>query len=237
MKEFFLFYGRTVVTVLIILGIILVGYVIAGNGKTSAFGRFTSNIVDTLTRQDSSLIKDDSAYTERVAENKHAPAIIGFSANGTAKISREEKNGISCYTVTGKSEPTWQGTDHAGVATDDKTPVPWGKKSVMSFDLYSDRDCEVWVDFNAEIDGVPGNDAYSANTSDCGLFLDGAKSSDRVKVSGNSWHHFTVILENGNEEMNPQHKPVKRMWNSIGFGQDGGTTKYQIKNLKYGIAG
>ena len=87
MKEFFEEYGRTVVTVLIILGIILVGYVIAGNGKTSAFGRFTSNIVDTLTRQDSSLIKDDSAYTERVAENKHAPAIIGFSLSSAVSSS------------------------------------------------------------------------------------------------------------------------------------------------------
>lgn len=236
MKEFFEEYGRIVVTVLIILGIILVGYVIAGNGKTSAFGRFTSNIVDTLTRQDSSLIKGDSAYIERVAENKHTPVIASYS-DGTTKISREEKNGISCYTVTGEANPTWQGTNHATVRTNDKTPVPWGKKSVMSFDLFGDKDCTLWVDFNADIDGVPGNDAYSANTSDCGLFLDGVKSSDRVKVSGNSWHHFTVILENGNEEMNPQHKPFKEMWNSITFGQDGGTTKYQIKNLKYGIAG
>ncbi|GEM_PF-4371118 len=235
MKEFFEEYGRVIVTVLIILGIILVGYVIAGNGKTSAFGRFTSNIVDTLTRQDSSLIKGDSAYMERVAENKHTPA-TSFSYDGTAKISREEKNGISCYTVTGKSEPTWEGTDHATVATDDKTPVPWGKKSVMSFDLFSDRDCKVWINLNAYVDGVPGDDAYSANTSDCGLFLDGVKSSDRVKVSGNSWHHFTVILENGNEEMNPQHKPFREMANSIWFGQDRGTTKYQVKNLKYGIA-
>lgn len=51
MKAFFEEYGRTIVTVLIILGIILVGYAIAGNGKTSAFGKFTAAVVDNLDGQ------------------------------------------------------------------------------------------------------------------------------------------------------------------------------------------
>lgn len=51
MKAFFEEYGRTVVTVLIVLGIILVGYTIAGNGKTSAFGKFTAAVVDSLDGQ------------------------------------------------------------------------------------------------------------------------------------------------------------------------------------------
>lgn len=57
MKEFFEEYGRVIVTVLIILGIVLVGYVIAGNGQNSAFGRFTSDVADSLSGQTNDILE------------------------------------------------------------------------------------------------------------------------------------------------------------------------------------
>lgn len=57
MKAFFEEYGRAIMTVLVILGIILVGYVIAGNGAKSALGRFTANVTDSLSRQANNVLE------------------------------------------------------------------------------------------------------------------------------------------------------------------------------------
>lgn len=238
MKEFFEEYGRTIVTVLIILGIILVGYVIAGNGRTSAFGKFTTDVVDSLSYQADSLIKDSAEYLERTAGEKHTPAIAD-RGQGTAKIESTKQDGIISVTVNGKADPTWESKDTATTSTDSRIPVPWGKKSVMSFDFFCDRDCMMWIDFNADIEGITGNDNYIYDTG--GLYIDGAKicSAGYVtaqKIESGSWHHIICVMENGNSGKNPQHKSFTHMWNSISYGQDGGTTHCQIKNITYGVA-
>lgn len=51
MKEFFEEYGGVIVTVLIILGIILVGYVLAGNGTNSALGKAVNHFVESMSNQ------------------------------------------------------------------------------------------------------------------------------------------------------------------------------------------
>ena len=51
MKEFFEEYGGVIVTVLIILGIILVGYVLAGNGQNSALGKAVNHFVESMSNQ------------------------------------------------------------------------------------------------------------------------------------------------------------------------------------------
>lgn len=241
MKEFFEEYGRTIVTVLIILGIILVGYVIAGNGKTSAFGRFTSNIVDTLTRQDSSLIKGSTEYLERIAVPSHNTSASQYH-KGEAQMTTEESNGITCITVSGKSDGQWYTSSTASTHTLDTTPVPWGKKSVMSFDFYSDKDTSVWFDFNVRLEGDLQADEHDNNqyTSEA-LYMDGDKTNasgiySPVSVNGGKWHHMTAIVENGNKSLNPNKKDFKKVFHWIYYKQDSGTTKYQIKNLKYGVA-
>ncbi|GEM_PF-4990194 len=75
MKEFFEEYGRTIVTVLIILGIILVGYVIAGNGRNSAFGTFTSDVVDSLSGQANDILEKSSFNSWKIGNSDVQDAI------------------------------------------------------------------------------------------------------------------------------------------------------------------
>ena len=244
MKAFFEEYGRVIVTVLIILGIILVGYTIAGNGQNSAFGRFTTDIVDSLTRQASGIIKDSAEYLERTAKNDKG-AVPTTKSRGAASVSTSTENGIMKIAVSGKAGGKWNSEDVAFTAFYDGTPVPWGKKSVVSFDLYSDKDSSVWMDFNVDYDMKGHNEDYSYLTNDGytneALYMDGQKTiNDRdfypIDVPGGKWHHMIAIVENGNQSKNPDHSPYKRVYHALNFSQSSGTTKYQIKNLKYGVA-
>ena len=70
MKAFFEEYGRVIVTVLIILGIILVGYVIAGNGQNSAFGKFTTATVDSLSGQANDVLEKGSFNNWKLSNSK-----------------------------------------------------------------------------------------------------------------------------------------------------------------------
>lgn len=231
MKEFFEEYGRTIVTVLIILGIILVGYTIAGNGQNSAFGKFTTATVDSLTGQASSLIKDSAEYIEK----KASMSSVKPSNLGTATVT-SEKDGVETVELTGNY--SWgRNTKMFASDTDSDMLTAWGQKSVMSFDIMADRDASISIDFNAYIDGVTGNDNYKNNAR---VSVDGnetvhSDSRGDISFSGNKWHHAIVILENGNETMNPKHLDMKA-GNLIYYMQDSGTTKYQLKNVKYGNA-
>lgn len=70
MKSFFEEYGRVIVTVLIILGIILVGYTIAGNGQNSAFGKFTTATVDSLSGQANDVLEKGSFNNWKLSNSK-----------------------------------------------------------------------------------------------------------------------------------------------------------------------
>lgn len=240
MKEFFEEYGRTIVTVLIILGIILVGYTIAGNGRQSAFGRFTTDVVDSLSGQAGSLIKGSAEYLERTAVPSHSTSSIPYSV-GEAQMTTEESNGVTRITVSGKSSGQWD-ANTAATKTLDTTPVPWGKKSVMSFDFYSDKDTSIWFDFNVRLEGDSNADQYAnGQYVNEALYMDGDKTNANrnyspVSVKGGKWHHMIASVENGNESLNPNKKDFKKVFHWIYYKQDSGTTNYQIKNLKYGVA-
>lgn len=232
MKAFFEEYGRTIVTVLIILGIILVGYTLAGNGKTSAFGRFTSDIVDSLSGQANSLLKDSPENIERSTEMQDASAENAYGASVTTSI----KDGVTTVTVNGKAVP-WGDIGDTAMETSTPLKTPWGKKSVMSFDIFSDANRTLTIDTNALVDGSSHNDNYShpVYSSVDGSVGTSASSTTNLTLTASKWHHVIVILENGNEKMNPSHLPVTGA-NTVKFNQDSGTTHYQIKNLKYGNA-
>ena len=51
MKEFFEEYGGVIVTVLIILGIILIGYFVAGNGMNSSMGISVRRYITSMANQ------------------------------------------------------------------------------------------------------------------------------------------------------------------------------------------
>ena len=231
MKEFFEEYGRVIVTVLIILGIILVGYTIAGNGENSAFGKFTTATVDSLSGQANNLLKGSIGDLERGA-SYDTKEIHQYSGAYGCTVESSENGGIKTVTVTGQSMG-WNGKEkNAGTWTSSTMQVPWGKKSVMSFDISADNDFQINMDFNADIEGVTGNDGYGSGSVQ---YNDGKIVRSHETLSKNKWHHVVVVLEN-NGKSNTEKKPFTRVFNSIYYQQDGGTTNYQIKNLKYGIA-
>lgn len=237
MKEFFEEYGRTIVTVLIILGIILVGYTIAGNGTKSALGRFATATVDSLSGQTSSILRDSTELLEKSVTL--TPAHTSSNLQGSTKAEETKKDGVINTRVTGKSK-AWSGNDLYSVYTDSKMYAGWGKKSVMSFDISADRDFAISLDFNADIDSVSGNDKYSPDVTvsadgiENRISIHGTSRGD-LSLSGNRWHHVIVVLKNENGNENPSHLPM-RAFTSINYMQDSGTVNYQLKNVKYGIA-
>lgn len=231
MKSFFEEYGRVIVTVLIILGIILVGYTIAGNGRNSAFGRFTTATVDSLTGQASSLLKDSASFIEK--KTSMSSVIMTDDKKANAVIA--ESNGTKNINLTGETSKWWDSKSFSSQIRSGMN-TPWGKKTVMSFDIMADKDASINIDFNAEIDGVPGNDNYTHNSM---VSVDGKEtvySGTRadISLSGNKWHHIIIILENGNETDNPKHLDMISSC-SILYVQKSGTTNYKLKNVKCGV--
>ena len=234
MKEFFEEYGRVIVTVLIILGIVLVGYVIAGNGNNSAFGKFTADVVESLSGQANSLLADSPEAIERsvpMSEGKFG----SFTNTGEVSVNTYLKDGTKYVVVSGKSD---HDANKAFLFTHTDVEIPWGEKSVMSFDITADKNSAISIDLNAEVKGVPGNDTYSNGKGV--LSVNGTKTTGiwgeaNVKLTEGKQYHVVLIMENGNEQKNPSHKAM-RPFNTIHILQDGGTTNYQIKNLKYGAA-
>lgn len=145
MKSFFEEYGRVIVTVLIVLGIILVGYTIAGNGQNSAFGKFTTATVDSLTSQASSLVKDSAEYIEK----KTSMSSVKPKDNGKANAVTSEKDGIETIELTGESNIWGSNTKYFDSHCRSGILTSWGKKSVMSFDIMADKDASISLDFNA----------------------------------------------------------------------------------------
>lgn len=97
MKAFFEEYGRTVVTVLIVLGIILVGYTIAGNGQNSAFGRFTSDVVDSLSGQTNDVLEKSTFNSVKMSGAQESikwddNTAFWYNGSGTKASTVEENN-------------------------------------------------------------------------------------------------------------------------------------------------
>lgn len=232
MKDFFEEYGRTIVTVLIILGITLVGYTIAGNGTKSALGRFTANITDSLSSQTNSLLADSP---EGLARSTAMADGLFTGHDGPAALSMTEKEGVQNISVSGKTDNI---SNKAFLLTKAKSQTPWGQKSIMSFDIMAEKDSSFVLDQNALIEGTHDNDIYS----DKSRFSDNGKVSVlnessfvQVSLKGGKWHHIVLVMENGNESRNPSHLPMSAS-NTIRLIQDGGDIHYQVKNMKYGNA-
>ena len=232
MKSFFEEYGRVIVTVLIILGIILVGYVIAGNGQNSAFGRFTTATVDSLTGQASSLIQDSAEYIAKTAHEVDKRVVS--TQRGNTKVTSSEKNGVTSVTVEGKSE-SWN-TDSAWNFFQTNTQVEWGKKSVLSFDIVSDKNSTFSMDFNVTVPGNAGNDGYGRPSL---LSINGkeeqiAGEGRNISVEKGKKSHIILVLTNSNEKENPGHKNMTP-FTGIAYKQNSGKTNYQISNVRYAV--
>lgn len=233
MKAFFEEYGRTIVTVLIILGIILIGYIIGGNGTMSTFGRFTTSVVDSLTSQASCIIKDSPEFLERTAHKVDNNQLI--TPMGNTKVTSTEKDGTYNIDVEGKSVG-WA-TDSAWTFFRSDSSVPWGKKSVLSFDISTNSDSTAVFDFNVTIRGVSGNDAYGRPSR---LSVNGEEESvdgegRAVALKKDKKYHMVLVLTNSNEEQNPSYKDMVP-FTGIMYKQDGGKIHYTVGNIKYGVA-
>ena len=237
MKEFFEEYGKVIVTVLIILGIILVGYTIAGNGENSAFGRFTTATVDSLDSQTNrtidvinndkaKLIEDSAKFSGGVQSNKYT--------GGTASMKQKEKGNGFDVSVVGKSDGYSFYDNYAVTKTQAPEKIPFGKTSVLSFDV--DGQGEITIDFVSSA-GLTEDDY-----GDGSVYLDGKE----IKVNGiqNEWktasvklpggsHHIVVTASNNNPKNTK--KADMSVNHIIGYVNESGTSAYKIRNIRYGI--
>lgn len=182
MKDFFEEYGRTIVTVLIILGIILIGYTIGGNGKSSAFGRFTAEVADSMSGQANNIIdmfpKPLKSYT--------GTAVTGESAPGYGSV-------VCDYIYKTANNP-----DYFRVArfklteNDDKTVLPPGKTFNITFEAESNTPTHIYADLGYTLVRTNGEkSSYDSDSAYC-------------YVNSNQWKTYSIKVRTVEPYLEPK---------------------------------